>query len=105
MYHRAGREPRDALYRKRKTQNPSSSSVPYRCLTLKGRYFGTWQDNDYVIHDSNTQTGWIRGFSGGVEHTSVVSQLIKEVKETKGEFTCVWLNLANAYALFPLSRK
>ena len=51
--------------------------------------------NSYV--ETSIQKGGIPGFSGCVEHTSVISQLIKEAKETKGGLTCVWLDLANSY--------
>jgi len=36
------------------------------------------------------------GFSGCLEHTRVLSQLIQEAKEKKGSLTVVWLDFANA---------
>ena len=47
------------------------------------------------------QKGGIPGFPGYLEHTSVISQLIKEAKEMKGDLTVVWLDLANAYGTVP----
>ena len=55
--------------------------------------------NKYI--DTSVQKGGIPGFSGCVEHNSVVSQLIKETKEKKGDLTCIWLDLANAYGSIP----
>ena len=55
-------------------------------------------NNDYV--DTSIQKGGIPGFSGCAEHTSVISQL-REAKEQKGDLTCVWLVLANAYRSVP----
>ena len=56
-------------------------------------------NNDYV--DTSIQKGGIPGFSGCVEHTSVISKLIREAKEQKRDLTCVWLDLANAYGSVP----
>ncbi|XP_063427466.1 uncharacterized protein LOC134710973 [Mytilus trossulus] len=41
------------------------------------------------------------GVSGCIEHTSVLSQIIREVKDSKGELAVVWLDLANAYGTVP----
>ncbi|XP_021349432.1 uncharacterized protein LOC110466448 [Mizuhopecten yessoensis] len=56
-------------------------------------------ENSYV--DTSSQKGGIPGFSGCVEHTSVISQLIREAKQKKGNLTVVWLDLANAYGSVP----
>ena len=55
--------------------------------------------NKYI--DVSIQKGGIPGFSGCIEHTSVISQLIRETKERRGDLTCVWLDLANAYGSIP----
>ena len=55
--------------------------------------------NGYI--DTSVQKGGIPGFSGCVEHTSTISQLIREAKENKGDLTVVWLDLANAYCTVP----
>ena len=45
--------------------------------------------------DTSVQKGGIPGLPGSLEHTIDISQLIKEAKETNGEFTVVSLDLAN----------
>ena len=56
-------------------------------------------NNKYV--DTSSQKGAIPGFSGCVEHTSILSKLIRETKADKGDLTVVWLDLANAYGTIP----
>ncbi|XP_063420791.1 uncharacterized protein LOC134706007 [Mytilus trossulus] len=56
-------------------------------------------DNNYV--DTSVQKGGIPGFSGCIEHTSIISQLIQEAKVNKKDLTVVWLDLANAYDTIP----
>ncbi|XP_078583820.1 uncharacterized protein LOC144866333 [Branchiostoma floridae x Branchiostoma japonicum] len=56
-------------------------------------------DNAYV--NTSIQKGGIPGFSGCLEHTGVLSQLIQEAKSSKGDLTVVWLDLANAYGSIP----
>ena len=41
------------------------------------------------------------GFSGCVEHTSVLSQIIREAKVNQDDLTVVWLDLDNAYGSIP----
>ena len=55
--------------------------------------------NQYV--DTAIQKGWIPGFSVCVEHTSAITQLIREAKVSKGDITIIWLDLANAYGSIP----
>ena len=55
--------------------------------------------NEYV--DTSSQKAAIPGFSGCVEHTSILSQLIRETKADKGDLTVAWLDLANAYGSIP----
>lgn len=55
--------------------------------------------NGYV--DASIQKGAIEGFSRCLEHTGVLSQLIQEAKEKKGNLTFVWLDFANAYGSIP----
>ncbi|VDI66434.1 Hypothetical predicted protein [Mytilus galloprovincialis] len=56
-------------------------------------------ENSYI--DTSMQKGGIAGFSGCVEHTSVLSQLIHEAKTGKKNLAVVWLDLANAYGSVP----
>ncbi|CAC5423518.1 unnamed protein product [Mytilus coruscus] len=55
--------------------------------------------NDYI--DIAVQKGGVPGVSGCIEHTSVLSQIIREAKDSKGELAVVWLDLANAYGTVP----
>ena len=56
-------------------------------------------ENSYL--ETCIQKAGIPGFSGCIEHTSVISQLIKEAKKGKKNFAAVWLDLANAYGSMP----
>ncbi|XP_060556916.1 uncharacterized protein LOC132717462 [Ruditapes philippinarum] len=55
--------------------------------------------NKYI--NTSIQKGGVPGFSGCVEHTSAISQLIREAKAGKKNLTVVWLDLANAYSSIP----
>jgi len=55
--------------------------------------------NNYV--DTSSQKGAIPGFSGCIEHTSVLSQIMREAKTEEGDLSVVWLDLANAYGNIP----
>ena len=57
--------------------------------------------NQYV--DTAVQKGGIPGFSGCIEHVSIISQLIGEAKVNKQDLTVVWLDLVNAYGTIPHS--
>ncbi|XP_034721949.1 uncharacterized protein LOC117940937, partial [Etheostoma cragini] len=56
-------------------------------------------ENGYI--NTVIQKGGIPGFSGCLEHTGVLSQMIREAKSSKGNLTVVWLDLANAYGSIP----
>ncbi|XP_066299893.1 uncharacterized protein [Branchiostoma lanceolatum] len=56
-------------------------------------------ENKYI--DTSVQKGGIPGFSGCLEHTGVLSQMIREAKTSRGDLTVVWLDLANAYGSIP----
>lgn len=59
-------------------------------------------DNNYI--NTNTipaEKGGIAGMSGCLEHTRVVTQLIREARINKGNLTVLWLNLATAYSSLP----
>ena len=55
--------------------------------------------NKYI--NTSVQKGGVPGFSGCVEHTSAITQLIREAKAGKKDLTVVWLDLANAYGSIP----
>ena len=58
-------------------------------------------NNNYI--DTSTQKGGVGGFPGCWEHNSMITQLLKEAKEKRGNITLVWLDLANAYGSVPHS--
>ena len=43
----------------------------------------------------------VPAFSSCLEHNSVITELIREAKEDKGNLAIVWLDLANAYGSVP----
>ena len=51
--------------------------------------------------DTSVQKGRAPGVSGCVDHTSVLTQLIREAREDKGNLTVIWLDLSNAYGSIP----
>lgn len=55
--------------------------------------------NNYI--DTSVQKGGIAGVPGCLEHTGVVTQLIREARDHKGDLTVLWLDLANAYGSIP----
>ncbi|KAL7889491.1 hypothetical protein AOLI_G00017490 [Acnodon oligacanthus] len=56
-------------------------------------------ENGYI--NTILQKGGIPGFSGCLEHTGVLSQMIHEAKTSKSNLTVVWLDMANAYGSVP----
>ena len=55
--------------------------------------------NNYI--DASIQKGGIPGVSGCLEHTAVLSQLIREAKQQKKNLVVSWLDIANAYGSMP----
>ena len=55
--------------------------------------------NEYI--DTAIQKAGVPGFSGCLKHNSVITELIREAKEDKGNLAKVWLDLANAYGSVP----
>ena len=55
--------------------------------------------NEYL--DVSVQKGGVPGFSGCIEITGVLTQLIREAAEGKGDLSVVWLDLTNAYGSIP----
>merc|ERR1712213_49860 len=53
--------------------------------------------------DTSIQKGGVPGMAGCLEHTAVISQLIREAKEGKGDLVVTWLDIANAYGSMPHS--
>ena len=52
--------------------------------------------------DPSIQKGGIPGISGCLEHTSLVSQAIREAKKEKKNLVVTWLDIANAYGSIPM---
>ncbi|KAJ3592260.1 hypothetical protein NHX12_007388 [Muraenolepis orangiensis] len=52
-------------------------------------------ENTYI--DTSVQKGGISGMPGCLEHTGVVTQLIREARENKGNLSVLWLDLENAF--------
>ncbi|XP_077380867.1 uncharacterized protein LOC144020874 [Festucalex cinctus] len=55
--------------------------------------------NNYI--DTSVQKGGIPGAPGCLEHTGVVTQLIREAHENRGDLAVLWLDLTNAYGSIP----
>ena len=56
-------------------------------------------DSCYI--DPSIQKGGIPGVSGCLEHTALLSQLIREAKSEKKNLVITWLDIANAYGSIP----
>lgn len=56
-------------------------------------------NNGYI--DTSVQKGGIAGAPDCLEHTGVVTQLIREAQESKGDLAVLWLDPANAYGSVP----
>ena len=57
------------------------------------------QTNGYV--NESVQKAGIPCIPGCVEHVFAIWDAIREVKESKGDLTVIWLDLANAYCSVP----
>ena len=55
--------------------------------------------NKYI--DTSVQKGGMPGMSGCLEHTSVLTQIIREARQNKGDLAVLWLDLTNAYGTVP----
>ena len=88
-------------------ENGATSVDKYRTISLsnvEGKlYLGLKADkllsfilsNGYI--DTSIQKGGIPAVSGCLEHTALLSQLIREAKSTKGDLVVNWLDIANAF--------
>lgn len=56
-------------------------------------------ENGYI--DTNCQKAGVPGFSGCVEHATMIWDQIHKAKREKTDLHVVWLNLANAYGSVP----
>lgn len=55
--------------------------------------------NTYI--DTSVQKGGVPKMPGCIEHTGVVTQLLREARKGKGDLAVLWLDLANAYGSIP----
>ena len=61
------------------------------CLAVLARRMTNYMlGNQYI--DIAVQKGGVPGVSGCIEHTSVLTQIIREAKESKGELAVIWLD-------------
>lgn len=51
--------------------------------------------------DTSVKKVGVPGIPGCMQHTGVVTQLIREPRESKGDLTVLWLDLVNAYGSIP----
>lgn len=55
--------------------------------------------NGYI--DTSVCKGGVPGVSESLKHTGVVTQLILEARESRGDLAAFWLNLTNTYGFIP----
>ena len=77
-------------------------------LNTEGKLFFALKANrilDFVLGneylDTSIQKGGVPGVSGCLEHTALLSQLIREAKKEKKNLVVTWLDIANAYGSIP----
>ncbi|XP_052271754.1 uncharacterized protein LOC127872461 [Dreissena polymorpha] len=87
-----GRERRVAIQRLSQAAEQASS---WLWLRLRESF----ASNAYI--NTSVQKGGVPGFSGCIEHTSAITQLINEAMKGRKDLTVVWLDLANAYGSIP----
>ena len=68
-------------------------SILSRCLS---KFFIM---KEYIY--SSVQKGGVAEMPGCIEHTCVVSKLIREARENNGNLAVLWLDLTNAYGSIP----
>lgn len=97
---------RESGFRRTRTQVRLSSSGPFLSSALRAKYSSVLLPitefllrNGYV--DTSVQKGGVPRVPGCIEHTEVVTQLIREARENKGDLAVLWLDLANAYGSIP----
>lgn len=56
-------------------------------------------DNTYM--DTSVQKDGVPGVSGCLEHTSVITKIIKDARRNRGDLAVLWLDLTNDYGTVP----
>ena len=79
-------------------------------LNVEGKIFFSLKSDritNFVINNgyinTSIQKGGIQRVAGCIEHTAILSQLIKEAKKEKKNLVVTWLDIANAYGSIPHS--
>ena len=79
-------------------------------LNVEGKIFFSLKSDritNFVINNgyinTSIQKGGIPRVAGCIEHTAILSQLIKEAKKEKKNLVVTWLDIANAYGSIPHS--
>lgn len=92
-------------YQRRRMKVTSHSSAPSLCSVWKAKSFSRFLLTVYLLRntyiDTAAQKGEIPGMLGCIEHTEVVTQLICEARENRGDLAVIWLDLANAHGSIP----
>ena len=103
MFQPLGRRRKEYLHQRNGIPRQSTSLEQSRCSTsrvkLVKRLTSFLTGNSYIV--TSVQKGGVPGFSGCVEHTSAITQLIHDAKKGWKDLTVVWLDLANAYGSIP----
>ena len=93
---------------KKKTPEREINLGVFFCWILKGKIFSSilswWMSkiplkNNYV--DTSVQKGRIPGFVRCLKYTGVVTQILREARESRGDLAVLWLDLVNAYSSIP----
>ena len=94
-------------------ENGAKSVEKFRTISLlnvEGKIFFSLKADritDFLVMNkyinTSIQKGGIPNVSGCIEHTAILSQLIKEAKKEKKNLVVTWLDIANAYGSIPHS--
>ena len=88
---------RVAIYKKEITEESLEKAGKIYFGILSKRITKFLLKNYYI--DTSIQKGGVPGTSGCLEHTAILSQLIREAKAGGKNLTAVWLDIANAYSV------
>lgn len=58
-------------------------------------------DNGYM--DTSVQNGGVPGVAGCLEHISIITKVIEDVKKNRGDLAVLWLDLTNAYVRYHIN--
>lgn len=75
-------------------------SVEGKIFSVIAKWLADFLLKNHCI-DTSVQTGVIPGVPRWLEHTGVITQLLRDAKETRGDLKQQWLDLVNAYGSMP----